>query len=120
MQIDDIRPCAAPEDQLAFAVPALGDGILSTVGGAFRMLGGTLQALDFAVSCGHVHLFLADQIGVLFLPALVLRLKEFGYREAPLLITTDAQVLLFCFVLPLAMLVQRTDRQQDRISARLA
>lgn len=111
VQIDDVRPCAAPEDQLAFAVPALGDGILPAVGGAFRMLGGTLQALGFAISCGHVYFLLADQIGVLLLPALVLRLEKFRSCEAALLVATDAQILLFRFVLPLSMLVQGTDCQ---------
>ena len=75
------------------------------------MLGGSLQALGFAVSSGHVHFLLADQIGVLFLPALVLRVEKFGCREAPLLIATDAQILLLCFVLPLSLFIQRTDCQ---------
>ena len=76
-------------------------------------INGSVNKIPGGIINSLIKIFLAEQIGVLFLPALVLRVEKFGCREAALLVATDAQIFLLRFILPLSMLVQRADRQQN-------
>ena len=40
-----ISPCCPPEDKLIFAIPTCSNGVLSSVFGAFRILGYPFQSL---------------------------------------------------------------------------
>lgn len=61
----------------------------------------------------HVHLLFADLVGILLLPAIVLRRLEFGGGKTSFLAVSHAEVFLLGFVLPLALLIQRAHRQQN-------
>ena len=61
----------------------------------------------------HIHLLLADLVGILFLPTLILHRLELSGGEAPFLAVFHAEIFLLGLVLPLALLVQRTHRQEN-------
>ena len=61
----------------------------------------------------HIHLLLADLVGVLLLPSIVFCRPELSSGEAPFLTVFHTEVFLLGLVLPLALLVQRTHRQQN-------
>ena len=71
------------------------------------------EALRLGSRRRHIHLLFADLVGILLLPTLVLRRPELGGGEAPFLAVSHAEIFLLSFVLPLALLVQRTHRQQN-------
>ena len=61
----------------------------------------------------HVHLLFADLVRVLLLPSIVFCRPELSSGEAPFLAVFHAEVFLLGLVLPLALLVQRANRQQN-------
>ena len=61
----------------------------------------------------HIHLLFADLIGILFLPAIVLRCFELGSGKAPLLAIFHTEVFFLGLVLPLAPFIQWAHRQQN-------
>ena len=73
----------------------------------------TDKSLYLSLGGNHIHLLFADLIGILLLPALVLRRPELGGGEALLLTVFHAEVFLLGLVLPLALRVQRTYCQQN-------
>ena len=113
IEIGHIRPRLAPFYELFFAVPAFGDRILPAVAGAFRMLVCTDKPLHLGSRWCHVHLLFADLVGILLLPAFVLRRFELGGGEALFFTVSDAEIFLLGLVLPASLLIQRAHRQQN-------
>ena len=113
IEIGHIRPRLAPFYELFLAVPAFGDGILSAIASAFGMLVCSDKFLRLGSRWRHIHLLFADLVGILFLPALVLRRLEFGGGEAAFLTVSHAEIFLLGLVLPVPLLIQRAHRQQN-------
>src|SRR5699024_4201085 len=111
--VGHVSPCCPPCRELFLTVPAFGDGILSAVTGALGMLVSPNKPLCLGSRRRHIHLLLADLVGILLLPAFVLCCPELGSGETLFLTVSHAEVFLFGLVLPLALLVQRTHRQQN-------
>lgn len=61
----------------------------------------------------HVHLLPPDAIEVLLFPVFQLCIPELGGGKTSLFAVLHAQVFLLGFVLPCAILIQRTHRQKD-------
>ena len=100
--------------KLFLAVPAFGDGILSAVAGAFRMLVRSDKAARFRFGGQQIFLFLFIYIvGILLLPALSLCCLELCGGEAPFLAVSDTEVFLLRLVLPTPLFVQRAHGQQN-------
>ena len=64
-------------------------------------------------SRSHVHLLPSNATEVLLFPAFQLCIPELGGGKPSLLAVLHAQVFLLGFVLPCAILIQRTHRQKD-------
>ena len=111
--VGHICPCCPPCRKLFFAVPALGDGILPAVTGAFGMLVSPDKPLRLGSRWRHIHLLFADLVGILFLPPLVLCRPELSGSKTAFLTVSHAEIFLLSLVLPLALLAQRTHRQQN-------
>ena len=67
------------------------------------------------MGCGwsHIHLPFANFVGVLLLPALSLCGFELGCGKAAFIAVLDAEIFFFSLVLPGAVFIERTHRQQD-------
>ena len=61
----------------------------------------------------HVHLLSPDAIEILLFPAFQLCTPELDSGKISLLAALHAQVFLLGFILPSAILIQRTHRQKD-------
>ena len=61
----------------------------------------------------HVHFLFVDLVGILLLPAIVLRRLELGGGEAFFLAVSDAEIFFLSFVLPVSLLIQRAHRQEN-------
>ena len=77
------------------------------------MLVSSDKPLCISLGRHHIHLLLAGLVGVLLLPAIVLRRLEFGGGKTSFLAVSHAEVFLLGFVLPLAPFVQWAHRQQN-------
>jgi len=113
IEIGHIRPRLAPFYELFFAVPAFGDRILPAVAGAFRMLVCADKSLRLGSRRRHIHLLLADLVGILFLPTLILRRPELSGSKTAFFAVFHAEIFLLGLVLPLALFVQRAHRQEN-------
>ena len=111
--VGNVSPRRPPCRKLFLAVPALGDGILPAVTGAFGMLVSPDKPLRLSSRRRHIHLLLADFIGILLLPSLVLCRLKLGGSKTPFLAVFHAEIFLLCLVLPLASFIQRAHRQQN-------
>lgn len=65
--VSHVCPRRPPCRKLFFAVLALGDGILSAVTGAFRMLVSLNKPLRLGSRRRHIHFLFADLVGILLL-----------------------------------------------------
>ena len=95
------------------AVPAFRDGILPAVAGAFGMLVSPNKSLRLGSRRRHIHLLLADLVGILLLPALVLRRPELSGSKTPFFTVFHTEVFFLGLVLPLAPFIQWAHRQQN-------
>ena len=117
MTVGRIRPRCPPYGKLLLAVPTLGDGILTAIAGAFRMLVCADKSLRLGSRRRHIHLLLADLVGILFLPTLILRRPELSGSKTAFFAVFHAEIFLLGLVLPLALFVQRAHRQEDSAKA---
>ncbi len=108
-----ICPFLTPDQKLLVAVPALGNGILSAILGAFGMLGRSDKSLRFGGRRGHIHLFLSYLVLILLLPAIGLRCLELGRSKTPFLAIPDTEIFFLGLVLPLALFIQRAHCQHN-------
>ena len=111
--VGHICPFFTPDQKLFVTVPSLGNGILSAVLGAFGMLGCTDKSLRFGSRGSHIHFFSANFILILFLPTIGLCCLELSSSKTFFLSVPDTEIFFLCFVLPLALFVQRTHGQHD-------
>ena len=100
MTVGRIRPRCPPYGKLLLAVPTLGDGILTAIAGAFRMLVCADKSLRLGSRRRHIHLLLADLVGILLLPALRLCYLKFSGGKTSFLTVFGAKILFLGFVLP--------------------
>ena len=61
----------------------------------------------------HIHLLLADLVGILFLPTLILRRPELSGSKTAFFAVFHAEIFLLGLVLPLTLFIQRAHRQQN-------
>ena len=113
IEIGHIRPCSPPCHKLLLTIPTFGDGVLSAVAGALRMLVSPDESLRLGSRRCHIDLLFADLVGILLLPALVLRRPELGGGEASFFTVSHTEIFFLGFVLPLALLIQRARRQEN-------
>lgn len=113
MAVCHFCPHLPPKHKLILTVPTLRNGILSAKLGAFRILGHSLITLRLGSGGSHIYFLFADLVPVLLLPSLVLRRLMPGGGKAPFLATPDAEIFFFGLVLPCAILVQRSNSQQN-------
>ena len=111
--VGHICPCCPPCRKLFFAVPALGDRILSAVAGAFGMRVSPDKPLCFGIRRCHIHLLFADLVGILLLPAVVLRRPELSGSKTAFLAVFHAEIFLLSLVLPVSLPIQRAHRQEN-------
>ena len=113
MTVGRIRPRCPPYGKLLLTVPTFGDGILTAIAGAFRMLVCADKSLRLGSRRRHIHLLLADLVGILFLPTLILRRPELSGSKTAFFAVFHAEIFLLGLVLPLALFVQRAHRQEN-------
>ena len=111
--VGNVSPRRPPCRKLFLAVPALGDGILPAVTGAFGMLVSPYKPLCIGLGRNHIHLLLADFIGILLLPSLVLCRLKLGGSKTAFFAVSHAEIFLLGLVLPLTLFIQRAHRQQN-------
>ena len=104
--VGHISPRRPPRCKLFLAVPAFGDGILSAVARAFRMLVSPNKPLRIGSRQRHIHLLFADLVGILLLPAVILRCPELRSGEATFFAVFHTEIFFLGLVLPLAPFIQ--------------
>ena len=64
IEIGHIRPCSPPCHKLLLTIPTFGDGVLSAVAGALRMLVSPDESLRLGSRRCHIDLLFADLVGL--------------------------------------------------------
>ena len=71
------------------------------------------KPLCISLGRNHIHFLFADFVGILLLPAIILRCPELSGSKTPFFAVFHAEIFLLCLVLPLASFIQRAHRQQN-------
>ena len=77
------------------------------------MLVSPYKPLCIGLGRNHIHLLLADFIGILLLPSLVLCRLKLGGSKTAFFAVSHAEIFLLGLVLPLTLFIQRAHRQQN-------
>ncbi len=105
--VGHICPRFAPLHKLFLAVPALGNGILSTKLGAFWIFVDTFIAVLLRFGWRQIYFLSSNLVRILFLPSVRLRRLELGGCKAPFLAISDAKIFFLGLVLPVTLFIKR-------------